>query len=87
MQNQKIITEIVKAVLTWRKKGNELVKRLNIPWEVKMPDDRFGVATVNYSDTKITIDLSQLNTETFVVCDEDGNQKTITVIGFNPDEI
>jgi hypothetical protein len=79
MTNQKSIVELKNAAFCPRGKANELIKRANIPWEVLLPDG-FGDATVNYSDTKISIDLSQASTVTFVACDGDGQEFLITTV-------
>lgn len=83
MNNQKIIAKLDKAVICFRKKANELIDRDNIPWKVDMPDDGFGIAQVQYSDKKITIDLSQLNTVTLDACDSvTGVKKTYMFLAF-----
>lgn len=82
MQNQKKLAKIT-SPLVWQKQGNEIIERLNIGWEVKVkPDNAVKVATVTFGDNKITIDL-EFNTIDVVACDENGEQKTYTIIGFD----
>lgn len=80
MKNLKPIQEIKKAALTWAGKGNELIKRANIPWEVQLPEG-FGEAYFTYADNRIVLDLSQAELVTFVACDAGGNQFLITTFG------
>lgn len=85
MNGLKAIEEIKKAVICFKAKANEMIVRLNTPWEVKMPNDLFGSAVVQYGDNKIVIDLSQLKTFEAVACDEDGNQATYVILGYKKD--
>lgn len=89
MNGQVKITEIKESPLVWKEKGNELIKRLNIPWEVKMPDEntQWGIGQFQYSDQKILLDLSQLSTIEFVGCDENGNQFTFVALGFRKEDL
>lgn len=90
MNGQVNIKEISSGTpLCWRGKANEIIKRLNIPWEFKMPneDTQWGVAQVQYGTNKIVLDLSQLTTIEFVGCDEDGNQFTFVAIGYKKEEL
>lgn len=75
----------IKSAIVFQKKGNEIIARLNIPWEGKLPADNFGILKVQYSEQKIIIDASGLNVIQFVVCDLDGNQKIANVLGFLSD--
>lgn len=86
MVGLKIIKEIAEAVLMWKDKGNEVIKRLNIPWKATLPDDQFGEIIIRYGDNQITIDASQLKTFDFVACDENGVMKTYTTFGFEKPE-
>lgn len=87
MTGQVQIPEIQQAVLMWKEKGNEVIKRLNTPWEVTLPDDLLGVADVKYAENKITIDLSQMTVIQFKVCDADGNQKTANCLGWFSEDV
>lgn len=80
MKNLKPINEVKKAAFVWAGKGNELIKRANIPWEVVMPDG-FGEAYFIYGDNKIVLDFSEANLVQFVACDGDGNEFLITTFG------
>lgn len=86
MEGQKIIKPVT-GVLVFEPKGNEIIERLNVPWEMKVdPEGVVTTATVKYGDNKITISL-EFNTETFVVCDDSGNQRTITALAYQPGEV
>ncbi len=88
MTNFVPIKELKDAVIVFKKKGNEIIKRLNIPWKVKMPEDSnlWGTPEVSYSDKEIVIDLSQISYFKATVCvkDDEGNvtQKTAFLLGY-----
>lgn len=63
MENKRTITELKKGqeptlLHTW--KGNELIKALNKQWVVVLPDN-CGTATFKDSDSKVTLDFSNVN--------------------------
>ena len=79
--------ERVKGPITWDTTGNKLVDRANTNWTVKVdPEALVSTATVKFGNNGIQI-LLTFNTETFVVCDDQGVQKTITAIAFQPGEV
>lgn len=88
MKNLETIKTIKNAVLCWAAKANEMIERLNLPWQVKNPteDDGWGNPEFQYSKTKITFDLSQINTVELKACDEDGNEATYILIGIKKPE-
>lgn len=78
------IKEWVNTVLPWAKKDNELIKRANLPWFVKMPfaaGAGWGEIVFTMSDKEVTLDLTRAGTITFVGCDENGKQWKFTTIG------
>lgn len=81
MQGDTPIKELKKAVIVFREKGNEIIKRGNRPWEIKLPDTRLGEAVVKGAKNKVTIDLSKLKTFKAVACDEEGNEGTYLIFG------
>jgi len=83
VKNQKKLKP-VKAAFCGRARANEIILRVNLPWGVDMPwpGTEWGEVSVRYADNAITIDLSQLKTQEFVVCDNEGNQRTIRTIGY-----
>lgn len=88
MTNYIPIKELKKAVICFKEKANEIIKRLNIPWKVKMPEDntKWGTAVVSYSEKEIVIDLTQLNYVIVTACDENLNQKKFMLLGFPIEE-
>lgn len=92
MTNYIPIKELKKAVICFKEKANEIIKRLNIPWKVKMPEDnnKWGVPEVSYSEKEIVIDLTKLSYFKGTVCvtNADGSQvqKTAFILGYIVDE-
>ncbi len=76
------IKEWVNAKLPWAKKDNELIQRANLPWGIDIPV-QLGTPglSVDMSDQKVTINLTQMTTITFVGCDENGVQWKFTAFG------
>lgn len=82
MDGQTPIKELQEAVIVFKDKGNEIIKRLNLDWFIDLPDPQFGEATVKGSDTEVRIDLSQVKVIQLVGCKPDGSQVTVNVIGY-----
>lgn len=76
--------EKVKSAFMGRKRANEVIAWVNLPWGVTMPwpPTEWGVPVIRASKTAITIDLSQLKTAELIACDSEGNQHTFVVIGY-----
>lgn len=81
MTGQVTITPI-KSAIVFQNKGNEIIDSLNRQWTVQLPDTQFGSAEFKAGDKSIILDLTQLSTITFIACDDQGNQVTFTVLGF-----
>ncbi len=88
MENFVPIRELKKAVIVFKEKGNEIIKRYNIPWKVKMPDENnlWGTPVVSYSEKEIVVDLSRINVIRATACDENGNQRKGVFLGYWEDE-
>lgn len=85
MENQKKIEKVTGA-LVFEPKGNEIIDRLNIPWKVTFkPDNLVNTAAFKYGDNEIILEI-ELNTVNLVACDENGDQKTFTLAGFDASE-
>lgn len=83
MEGRTLIKQIKKAAICFRDKANEIIDWCNLPWEVALPDDKFGEAKFNAGANKVTLDLSQLSTLRLSACDPDtGEQKVIVVFGY-----
>jgi len=88
MKGQKQIQKIQKAPLCWKEKANEIIEVVNLPVVGAIVDATNGGETSNFgylewvaSDRNIKVTL-YLQTFDAVACDEDGNQHTYRMVGY-----
>jgi hypothetical protein len=84
MKGSKTIEDQLKGPFLKRKRGVELIKTHNKQWVVKFPKDgtKFGTAEFIEDETKVTLDLTKVETVDLIACDADGNQFTFRMIGY-----
>lgn len=86
MQGDTPIKAIVKAVLVWKDKGNEIIKKVNRKWEGKMmanlqEDSQLGTVEIHGSDNKVKLNVKHVTVD-LIACDDEGNQHTYRLCGY-----